>query len=540
MAYRKLNLDRDKINQCRDLAARIVKPAQKYIDRHSTISIESSCLFALGIEGVWEGKPIADLICDRLDRDRLRRGIIFWFGAALAHTGLAPREVAHKLVNGELAFETIPHISFEKIKEVLSPLVAKALQAIKEVASQKKLFASRIASSLKSPILLLVAPENERERDICLTLKGADIILTTNLKDIRADHLRKKGGELKRFATSISGLSAPQDVIRASFTGMDIIGCDTIGEIVKSGMNPKRVLVDSHWICRLCSKMGIIFFAENAHTRDLDGYRDTHQATVSQFLVEQLAFQGRIVPEQLALGHFYDIDPALDAGFLFELARAAMIRDFYPRNPLVYLPPSRFLTGSDVEKTLMANLFFSSSVITEQSIVALPNCADLSGMLKSANTIIRSTRTLGDELQFIPNGKIDRRANTILENAVRLLRKMETQGFLNAFAHGLIAGIHVDEKGGAGLDGVFQKDRNYFNPIEEYLDGKTTSIEPSVATAEKEVPHPDLSVTPTPPKKEQQRRRHFPGRYHRRRRNPKSTRKIIEKTKGTNYPPRNE
>jgi beta-lysine 5,6-aminomutase alpha subunit len=385
---------------------------------------------------------------------------------------------------------------------------------------------------------LLVAPENERELEVSLAENGADVIFTTNLKDVRADHLRKKSAGFKRFATSVSGLNAPQDVMRASFTGIDMIGCDTIGEIVKSGINPKRVLVDAHWVCRLCSKMGIILFAENAHMRDLDGYRDTHQATASQFLIEQLAFQGKIVPEQLSLGHLYDINPALEGSFLLELARASMVRDFYPRNPIVYLPPSRFLTGSDVEKSLTATLFFSSSIITEQSIVALPSCVDLSGTLKSAHTIVHATRSLGDELQFIPNGKIDRRANTILENTVRLLRKMETQGLLSAFAHGLIAGVRVDEKGGAGLDGIFQKDRGYFNPIEEYLDGKKSATELRVVPTEKRASSPDLAATP--PKKEQQSRRHFPGRYHRRRRNSKSTRKMIEKTKGTNYPPRNE
>ena len=40
MTYRKLNLDRDKIDQCRSAAARIVSQVQRYIDRHSTTSTE--------------------------------------------------------------------------------------------------------------------------------------------------------------------------------------------------------------------------------------------------------------------------------------------------------------------------------------------------------------------------------------------------------------------------------------------------------------------------------------------------------------------
>ena len=79
MAYRKLNLDRDKIDQCRNVAARIVTPVQKYIDRHSTTSSERAVLRFMGVEGAHQEMPHVNLIVDRLDKDRLRKGIA-WSG----------------------------------------------------------------------------------------------------------------------------------------------------------------------------------------------------------------------------------------------------------------------------------------------------------------------------------------------------------------------------------------------------------------------------------------------------------------------------
>ena len=75
MTYRKLNLDRDKIDSCRDIATRIVSPVQKYIDRHSTTSVERSVLRIFGVEDAHMEMPHVNLIVDRLDKDRMRLGI---------------------------------------------------------------------------------------------------------------------------------------------------------------------------------------------------------------------------------------------------------------------------------------------------------------------------------------------------------------------------------------------------------------------------------------------------------------------------------
>ena len=73
----KLNLDRDKIDLCRELADGIVHPIQKYIDIHSTVSIERAVLRLLGLEGAMATEsgmmPLANLVGD--GRELARKGL---------------------------------------------------------------------------------------------------------------------------------------------------------------------------------------------------------------------------------------------------------------------------------------------------------------------------------------------------------------------------------------------------------------------------------------------------------------------------------
>ena len=115
MAYRKLNLDRDKIDQCRNIAARIVTPVQKYIDRHSTTSIERSVLRVFGVEGELDGEPLVNHVVDGIERDHLRKGIAWWFGKAMAHTGLKPQDLAHELANKRFSLKDIPNVPRDRV-----------------------------------------------------------------------------------------------------------------------------------------------------------------------------------------------------------------------------------------------------------------------------------------------------------------------------------------------------------------------------------------------------------------------------------------
>lgn len=471
MAYRKLNLDRDKINHCRDSARRIVNPVQKYIDRHSTLSIEGTSLCFYGIEHLNDKRPLSDIIVTRLDRDRMRRGVSYWFGRALLHTKVPPRELAQRIAEGRVAFESLPDIPVDSIRDAMNKLAAEGYKRMEDVVTSRRSCSQMFANFPRPAPLIIVSPENTHELKTFLADEDADIILFRDIRrfGVHVEEQRKKSCGLKQFGIGISGLESPKHAYYALLSGADIIAKDTMSEIFIHGLNPKRALVDTHWVKRMCGRFEAVYFSEGEHIRHLDAYRDAHEILVSQFIEEGFLENASLKPELFAVGHAFDIDPLMDEGFLHELSRAALMRELYPRNPIVYMPPSKFCLDKPMSCAELNALFEIAASVTEQSMVMSPVMKNKFEMLKTAAIVFKNSRTLGDEIQFNPNGKIARRANTILENSARMLKKIEFAGLLQAFGQGLIADRKIDEKTGSGLEGVFQKDRDYFNPVEDLL-----------------------------------------------------------------------
>ncbi len=471
MAYRKLNLDRDRINHCRDSARRIVKTVQKYIDRHSSLSIESSTLCFLDVETLNDRKPLADILVTKLDRDRMRKGVAYWFGRALAHTKLPPKALAHKIADGHISFESVPEVPPDKIREAATKLAAETFKKMDDVTKARKACTAGFSGILHQAPLLMASPENTYELKTFLADEHINIILFGDIRrfGLHLDEQRKKSCGIKRFGVGISGLDGPKHAFYSLSAGAEVIAKDTFADIYLHNINPKRALVDAHFARRLCSRFDATLYSEAAHLRHLDAYRDAHELLVSQFIEEAFCEQANIASDLFAVGHAFDIDPLMDEGFLHELARASLMRELYPRNPIVYLPPSKFCLDKPMSCAELNALFELAASITEQSVVMGPSFKNKFEMLLTAAIILKNSRTLGDEIQFNPNGKIARRAATILENATRILKKIELAGLPESMAKGTIGDRTIEDKGGSGLEGVFQKERDYFNPVEEML-----------------------------------------------------------------------
>ncbi len=138
MTYRKLNLDRDKVDQCRALASRIASPLVRYIDRHSTTSVERTVLRIMGVTGGHQGLPQVGRIIDSLPRDDLRKGVGWWFGKALVHTGLEAAILGQKISANELRFDSLPQVPEEKIRQAALTAAAKGLKKIADARAKRK------------------------------------------------------------------------------------------------------------------------------------------------------------------------------------------------------------------------------------------------------------------------------------------------------------------------------------------------------------------------------------------------------------------
>ena len=466
MSYRKLNLDRDKIDLCRTTASRIINPLQKYIDRHSTTCIERSIIKLL----FNSTDEASDIVIQKLGKDRLRKGAALWLGNALIHTRLRPDELVAKIAEGEITIDNIPKLPIDKIKTKLISIASAEIQRI------KKEFENPHENSQQYNVkpLIIIQKEKISSRE-ALKQAGkepADIILFDNYDILKNNLSDIKVSCNKKFGYKIDGARAPQRTATSLKSGVDLIAIDLIKQTLSNHINIKKILIDSNWIGKIISKTNTKIYSDAVHVRNLDAYREAHQIVALQLMLERLFMNSNIIPEQFIVTHAYDIDPSLNDGFINELARASLMRELYPKNLTVYLSPAARKLNTPDHYSRIFTLFQLSGIITEQSAILIPQKEDNADILKSIQQISDNTTSLGDEIQFNPNGKITRRAHIIVENTLKLLKKIEQSGFYKALSDGLIAGIKTNEKHGSGLNDIFQKDRDYFNPFADLADSK--------------------------------------------------------------------
>lgn len=512
MSYRKLNLDRDKIDQCRNIAARIVSPVQKYIDRHTTTSTERSVLRVFGVEDAYMDMPHVNLIVDRMERDKLRKGIAWWFARAIVSTGLSVKELGGKLARDEIKLENVANVPEEKIREKAKELAKNGLARINGARRARESHLEKLGLGPQPYKYLIVATGNiydDCAQAVSAVECGADIIAVirttaqslldyvpdgvstegtggtlatqANFRVMRTalDEAGEKRKKYVRLTNYSSGLCMSEIAAMGAVERLDVLLNDSMYGILFRDINMKRTFVDQYFSRLICARSGIIInTGEDNYLTTTDAYRNAHHVLTSQFINEQFALNAKLPPELMGLGHAFEIDPSIEDCILYEIAQAQMIREIFPRSPIKYMPPTKHMTGDIMQSNVMNAMFNLSAIVTEQSIQLLgipteamhnPHLQDRYWSLKNANYIFNSARHIGDEISFVPNGKIARRAHTVLENAHKHLKKVETVGLMKAISMGLFAEIERNENDGKGLEGVLQKDRGYLNPVLDLL-----------------------------------------------------------------------
>ena len=178
--------------------------------------------------------------------------------------------------------------------------------------------------------------------------------------------------------------------------------------------------------------------------------------------------------EQMGLGHAFEIDPDVENGFLYELAQAEMAREIFPKAPLKYMPPTKFMTGNIFRGHVQDALFNMVTALTGQKIHLLgmmteaihtPFLSDRFLAIQNAQYIFRTMHDLGSEITFKEGGIMQTRANDVLKKATDLLGQIEQLGIFETLERGIFADIKRPRDGGKGLDGVVTKAPGYFNPF---------------------------------------------------------------------------
>lgn len=289
------------------------------------------------------------------------------------------------------------------------------------------------------------------------------------------DEVGEEVGRYIRLCNYSSGMCMPEIAAMGAIERLDVMLNDALYGILFRDINMQRTLVDQYFSRVIIGYSGIIFNSgEDNYLTTADAYEEAHTVLASQFINEQFAVLANIPANQMGLGHAFEMDPDLENGFLYELAQAIMAREIFPEAPLKYMPPTKFMTGNIFKGHIQDALFNLVSVWSGQTIQLLgmlteaihtPHLHDRMLSIENASYIFNNARALGEEVEFKEGGIIQKRAQSVLAEAEKLLRNIEKEGLFATIEQGKFGGVKRARDGGKGLDGVCAKDDEYFNPF---------------------------------------------------------------------------
>ena len=290
------------------------------------------------------------------------------------------------------------------------------------------------------------------------------------------DEVGADQGRYIRLCNYASGLCMPEISLMGGFERLDLMLNDALYGILFRDINMQRTLCDQRLSRRLSALAGIIInTGEDNYLTTAEAVEAAHTVVASTLINEAIARGSGLQTGMLGLGHAMEIDPDREDALVLEIAQAALIRTLFPGCPIKYMPPTRHMTGNIMRGHVQDALFDLVGVLTAQGIQLLgmlteamhtPHIHDRYLALETAKMIFKSARSLGSELVFRSDGRIAAHAETTLAKAEALLAKIAEIGLMPTLAAGHFADIARSIDGGRGLDGVFARSADYWDPSE--------------------------------------------------------------------------
>ena len=508
----KLNLDFSIVSKARESAKNIALDTQKFIDQHTTTTIERTICRLFGIDGVDEfDVPLPNIVIDNI-KNNIGIGAALHIGNAILHTNLSPQEIAEKVGRSELNLEDLPLKDITEIKAKVKLIAQEKLSQISKNKGKRNELINKYGDKDGPLIYVIVATGNIYE-DItqaqAASRQGADVIAvirstvqslldyvpygaTTegfggtyatqeNFRLMRKalDEVSEELGRYIRLTNYCSGLCMPEIAVMGAFERLDMMLNDALYGILFRDINMKRTIIDQYFSRMLNAYAGVIInTGEDNYLTTADAYDAAHTVLASEFINEQFALLAGLKEELMGLGHAFEMNPELEDGFLYELAQAQMAREIFPKAPLKYMPPTKYMTGNIFKGHIQDALFNMITIMTNQRIHLLgmlteaihtPFMADRALSIENARYIFNNMKSISEEIMFKKGGIIEKRANEVLNNAYNLLREIEKQGLFTTIEKGIFASIKRPADGGKGVDGVVRKKKDYYNPFMEIM-----------------------------------------------------------------------
>ena len=526
----KLNLDQGAVLLARELARRAGEPVTQLARTHTTVSIERAVLRLGGLDGADPGgTPWVNRLADAVRAAvGLEHGVALPAWDALRAGGYRDlRALAEAAAAGKARFRVPAGPDAAAARELAVRSVSAGVSALDRQRAQRARMTDDLAEA-PFPWVYLTVGAGDIDQAIAqaqaAARDGADVIAVIriagqalldyvpaglsregsagsyatreNFRLMRAalDQTSRELGRYVRLTSYASGLCMPEITTLAGLERLDLMLSDCMHGILVRDINPLRTFIDQRFSRAIGARAGIVVSpgeesfiapvraavpAAPAAAGPVAEGEDAAPAVIaSQLLNEYFGREAGLETWQLGFGHGLELNPAGPDSFLIELAQAQLVRELFPGAPLKYMPPTTRVTEDVLAGCLLDAFFNLAGLMTDQSILCVglmpdgidrPPGADRDLALANISYVRAAAGRLG--LSFAPDSFVIERAHQVLDEAVALLRRISTEGLLNAIADGTFGAARRPPGGGHGLDGVLTRADGYVNPVTEILDG---------------------------------------------------------------------
>ena len=516
----RLDLDPRLMVAARELAARAAQPVIDLARQHTTVSVERAVLRLAGLEGTdpvaGEGDiPWVNRVVDTVrDQVGIEHGVALPVWHAIASGAAAGLdEVAEQVGAGTARFTVPTGGDLERARAAARAAVGTGIARIDANRARRDELVRLHGDPPRRPWIYLIVATGDIYEDIpqaqAAARAGADVIAVIrstgqslldyvpegatrtgyagtyatgeNFRLMRAalDEVSAELGRYVRLTNYASGLCMPEIAALAGLERLDMMLNDAMYGILFRDINPQRTFVDQRFSRMVHARAGIIInTGEDNYLTTADAVDEAHTVTVSQLLNERFAHEAGLADWQIGLGHAFEISPDVPGSFRLELAHAMLARSLFPDAPLKWMPPTKHMTGDVFRGYLLDGFFNLAGLLTDQSIllvgmmteaVVTPWLSDRDLALRNVRYVLESAGGLEEDFSPPPGGFLDRRAHTVLGEAVELLERIADDGLLAAIADGTFGITKRPADRGKGLDGVARTAPDHYNPALDLL-----------------------------------------------------------------------
>jgi beta-lysine 5,6-aminomutase alpha subunit len=530
MSSSKLDLDPGVVAACRAAARQIADGVAGRIAGHTTVSVERTVARMLGVDGANElGAPLPNVLVDQVHQDGgLGKGIAYWLGNAMLHTGRTPQQIAEAVSAGELdllalgsssATSSRPEAENEGFGNSArrTRVLAETEQRLEQISkrfAERRTMRERLGDA-PAPLRYVLTATGDVYEDVvhakAVAEAGGDIVAVirstaqslldyvpygpttegyggtfatqANFKIMRAamDEWSEQHGRYIRLSSFCSGLCMSEIAVMGAIEGFDNMVNDALYGILYRDINIVRGLLDQRVSRMVNGFFGVVInTGEDNYLRTADALEAAPSVTASQFVNYELARASGVPDAQIALGDAFEIDVPVTNGLLYEWAQAQLTRELFPDCPVKYMPPTRHMDGNLFRTHAADSLFNLVTVATGQGIQTIgvptegiftPHIHDRVLGLQNVDYVFNAARDLGEEIEFKRGGIIQTHAQEVLAGARETLERIAETGLFEAIAAGTFGDVKRREDEGRGIEGILAVEEGYFNPVVELMHG---------------------------------------------------------------------